>query len=85
MFKIKRQLSYCRVEMFSDMRDLLDSGRCSERTRPCKNPVGNSIAVVKATAPLSHSKFRPQIERFLECESGAVAFTPSYLQVEKDF
>ncbi len=50
-----------------------------------KNPVVNSIAVVKATAPLSHSKFRPQIERFLECESEAVAFTLSYLQVEKDF
>ncbi len=77
----------------------------SRVTDRVKNPVGNSIAVVKATAPLSHSTFRPHIERFfgvrqlrsrtphfvrissvfLECESGAVAFTLSYLQVEKDF
>ncbi len=60
-------------------------GRWGERTRPFKKS-GWQLhrGVCKATAPLSHSIFRPHIERFLECESEAVAFTLSYMQVEKD-
>ncbi len=48
------------------------SGWWGERTRPCK----------KSRWQLHIPR---QIERFLECESGAVAFTLAYLEAEKDF
>ncbi len=49
-------------------------GRAS--VQDCEDiPLATPSRWSKATAPLSHSKFRPQVERFLECESEAVAFT----------
>ncbi len=50
-----------------------------------KNPVGTSIAVVKATAPLSHSIFRPQIERFFGVRERSCRFDPLTCRWKRTF